>query len=120
MYVVRGFGAGCAVILVAFGALAIWPTLFETDLWLAGWAAHAAWFGLPACIVVAGVAAVRPLVRGGVSGWGLLVLGIVAAVAWTALLVLGTDIGGQPVLGPAAWSRNDSSPMGERPTPSTA
>jgi hypothetical protein len=69
VYVIRGVGVGCAVVLVAFGALAT-STLFETDLWLDGWAAHAAWFGLPAFIVLAGAAAVRQFARGRVSGWG--------------------------------------------------
>jgi hypothetical protein len=85
-------------VLVAFGVLATW-TLFETDLWLDGWAAQAAWFGLPAFTVLAGAAAVRPLARGSVSGWGRLTLGIVMATAWTVLLILESDIGGQPVLG---------------------
>ena len=98
VYVLRGFAGGCAVMLVLFGLLAIWPTQFETSMYRDEWALRAVWHAAPVVVIVAGAICVPRFLRGQWSAVAWLALGLVVAGGWTALLVLATDIGGIPTL----------------------
>ncbi len=85
--------------LVLFGALAIWPTQFETTMARDEWALWAVWHAAPALVILAGALSVPRFLRGQMSALAWLALGLVAAGGWTMLLVFASDIGGfAPVL----------------------